>query len=501
MTSSADNRLRVWDPRSGQLLAESPVLPSTPTFLQRYKGSVVGLSRSRSEIVVWDYTTGADPVRYPFPNLDGTSDLAVDEATGELRIASDKEVWFFRLPDGTPAGQLPRNPVGSPTSTPARPAPGWPPQARTAACWCGPPVRPAAARYSPPTSSSETEVPSRRWSSCVTARSSRRAPTAGCGSGTSRTPPRLTGHTDWVRDIDLSRDGRWLATASADGYGHVVSTADITTSVGRFGSGTALSAVQIDPSDPHRVFALEPGHPFPPAWRWNENGPSEGPVWFDQPPHQPDQYLVSIDVSPDGTTLAAGDTAGNVYMWDTRNGRLLPDRQLAGAGYPAWSLALNPTGHQLATTAQEGVRLIDTATGAERLLDHPNTTGVDFDAAGDRLVSVATVARFGSGTVTAPDTGSRRAHEPAGPGVVQPGWRARGGRFRRRARRGWDVGSGTTLTLTRQHGDSVNDVLFAPGSRYRLLTASDDTTMTAWDCSACDDPEGAIKAAEASLGA
>jgi hypothetical protein len=57
----------------------------------------------------------------------------------------------------------------------------------------------------------------------------------------------------------------------------------------------------------------------------------------------------------------------------------------------------------------------------------------------------------------------------------------------------WDVGSGTTLALTRQHGDSVNDVLFGG---QQLLMASDDTTVTASTCESCADPEKAIDAAE-----
>jgi WD40 repeat protein len=501
VTSSADNRLRVWDARSGQLLEQSPVLHETPTFLQRYKGSVVGLSRTSKEIVVWDYTTGADPLRHPFPYSDGVSDLAVDEATDSVRIASDKEVWTFKLADGTFSGLLPQQPRGV-VDIDNSPVGAWVAtvgQDGRVLVWCTRTTsrRPVQPTYELPGNGSAVEKVEYLRDGSLIAKSA---------DGRLRrwnlpTPPRLKEHSDWVRDIDLSHDGRWLATASADGYGNIVSTADITTSVSRFGSGHAIAAVKIDPSDTHRLFTIERRARMPVMWRWDENGASEGPITFDQPPLRAFHELVSIDVSPDGMALAAGDTAGNVYIWDTGTGRLQPDRGLPGTGYPASSIAFDPAGHQLATTVQEGIRLIDTSTGAEQVLDHPNAISVDFDAAGGELVSVAD-----GGTVRV----WRRDGTPLQDLVAHTSRLGRASFSQDGALLAvgtadglaevWDVRSGTTLALTRQHGDSVNKVLFAPGSRYRLLMASDDTTVTAWDCSACDDPEAAILAAAASVG-
>jgi WD40 repeat protein len=259
--------------------------------------------------------------------------------------------------------------------------------------------------------------------------------------------------------------------------------------------------VRIDPSDPHRVFTLDRWATAPEMWRWDENTPPPPqPVGFDQPPLR-DNSLVSIDVSPDGTTVAAGDWDGNIHLWDARTGRLLPDRALPGRGYPALEIAFDPAGRLIATTVREGIRLIDIGTGAERVLDHPNATRVDFDSVGSRLVSVAD-----GGTVRVWTTGGARlqdlvAHTSR---LGHASFSLDGALVAVGSATGlvevWDVGSGTTLALTRHHGDSVNDVLFAPGDRYRLVTASDDRTVAASDCSACDDPDAEIHAAEASLG-
>jgi WD40 repeat protein len=57
----------------------------------------------------------------------------------------------------------------------------------------------------------------------------------------------------------------------------------------------------------------------------------------------------------------------------------------------------------------------------------------------------------------------------------------------------WDVHSGVTVMLDRHHSVSVNNVIFLPGDRSRLISASDDTTVAQFSCPGCTDPDGVIR--------
>jgi WD40 repeat protein len=59
----------------------------------------------------------------------------------------------------------------------------------------------------------------------------------------------------------------------------------------------------------------------------------------------------------------------------------------------------------------------------------------------------------------------------------------------------WDVHSGVTVMLNRHHSVPVNNVIFLPGDRSRLISASDDTTVAQFSCAACTDPDRMIQEA------
>lgn len=60
----------------------------------------------------------------------------------------------------------------------------------------------------------------------------------------------------------------------------------------------------------------------------------------------------------------------------------------------------------------------------------------------------------------------------------------------------WDVRSGVRVMLDRHHGASVNNVVFLPGDRFRLISASDDTTVAQFTCLACTDSDRVIREAQ-----
>lgn len=185
-------------------------------------------------------------------------------------------------------------------------------------------------------------------------------------------------------------------------------------------------------------------------------------------------------------------------MWDARSGALLAERGLPGTGYAAWGTAFDPAGRSLARTVRDGVQLIDSAGGGERLLPHPNAVNVAFDGSGEQLASVGE-----GGTVKIWSRDGEHVHDLLAHGsrLGRPSFSADGSLLAVGTAEGlvevWDVRSGTTVALTRQHGDSVNDVLFAPGGNARLVSASDDTTVAQWSCPACVDPDSVIRDATA----
>jgi len=309
-------------------------------------------------------------------------------------------------------------------------------------------------------------------------------------------PSRFRGHLNWVLDLDLSSDGRWLATAGTEGDGYVLNPGDLS-QVAKFGDRlVALEEVHVDPTDPHRVIALGRYDSVPHLWQWKVGGQSLQPTYFRDPQLPSFVVLVSLGFSPDGRTVVAGDSVGGVHFWDSRSGELLRDREQPGDG--SWAKVAYGPGDLLATTVQGGIRL--TGSGSTQSLSHPNAISVAFDRKGERLASVgdgvvrvwsvdgellnefrADESRLGrasfssDGTLIAVGTAS---------GLVQV----------------WDIESGVSVALVRQHSDTVNDVVFAPGGNSHLISASDDNSVADWPCPACTDQQAVIRDARNGAG-
>jgi WD40 repeat protein/DNA-binding SARP family transcriptional activator len=81
------------------------------------------------------------------------------------------------------------------------------------------------------------------------------------------------------------------------------------------------------------------------------------------------RLIFTLRFSPDSTTLASGDNAGNVIFWDARSGLSL-GRPLNGHGGSVGSVSFSPGGDTLATVSNDGkFRLWDVA--ARRLIGAP----------------------------------------------------------------------------------------------------------------------------------
>ncbi|MGH3774784.1 MAG: hypothetical protein ACRDRR_03455 [Pseudonocardiaceae bacterium] len=504
VTSGKDRKLRVWDARTGTKIAESSALNPAAYSLRRYAQSVVSLSvvglsvGAKPSIVVWDWQAGRDPIRYPVNDFNEVQQVVVNEHAQTVMIALDKEVLTYNLVDGSLLGKLPpqadvvthvaTNPDGKWITTVGA-------DGRVLVWFPG-------NRQSPPAPTYELLANRGKVTQVSYLRDGNVVLSLGIDGAVRlwELPPvpRFEQHKNWVVGMDLSRDGSWLATASQDGHAFIIDPHDLSKPpVATVSAGAPLRVVLFDPTEPRRILTLAQSDRVPALWRWGGDGTPERLTTYAKPPLPTFEYLVSLAISPDGKTVAAGDTRGAIHLWDAMTGALRTDRDFPGTGQPAYSLAFDPTGQLLAATDSRGVRLwqLDSAE-PPILLGHQNATSVDFAPSGEHLVSTV-----GDGTVNIWTHDGKLVHNLVAHGHLSgsPSFSGDGGLLAVGTAGGlvevWDVHSGVMVMLHRHHGAPVNKVVFLPGDRSRLISASDDTTVAQFSCPACTDPDRVIREA------
>jgi WD40 repeat protein len=156
----------------------------------------------------------------------------------------------------------------------------------------------------------------------------------------------------------------------------------------------------------------------------------------------------SVAFSPDRRTLAAGSFDGRVILWDLAD-LTRPRQFLAPRAGSVFSVAFSPDGHTVAAGDSAGTVIVWDLTGPARLrqLGSPHT---------GRAGSVFSVA-------FAPDGRTLATANNDGTVLL------------------WNLADSTQLQRSLAgHTSSVNSVAFAPDGRT-LATASDDGTVTLWD--------------------
>jgi WD40 repeat protein len=148
--------------------------------------------------------------------------------------------------------------------------------------------------------------------------------------------------------------------------------------------------------------------------------------------------LLSLAVSPDGNTIAAGDREANIYLWD-RRGKLLP--ALGSVIGSVEALAFSPDGKRLASGNDRTVLVWDLATG--ELL--PPFEG--------HLSSIKSLSFSPDGTWIASTSGDKIA-------------------------RAWALDGSRSLTLE-GHAAPLTAIAFLPDGK-RLVTTSEDSTLRIW---------------------
>jgi|GEM_PF-1810020 len=510
--SEQATKLRVWDVHTGTKIAESSTLNPAAILLMRYAQSVVSLSvvglseGAEPSIVVWDWQARRDPIRYPVTAHNKLQKIVVDEQAQTVMIAQDKEVRSYSLATGLPQGSLPPQ-ADFVTDVAASPDRQWITTASAdgrVLVWFqgqGHQQSPTAPTYELLGHSGDvTQVSYLRNGDVVLSLGA---------DGTVRRwklpeVPRFEEHVDGVTDMDLTHDGSRLATASEDGRVFVIDPHNVLRSpMATVKTDTPLRRVLFDPIDPHRVVTLGRLGGAPKLWRWGGDGNSErADLRYDLPSLPTNGYLVSLAISSDGKTVAAGDNGGTIHLWDAMTGKLRLGAEFRGAG-PAYGIAFDPTGELLAATDTDGIHFWKLGTTEPPpSLSHPHATSVVFAPSGEHLASTAgdgTVKIWSRDGTLVRDGLVAHGHPSSNPILFEP--QGGNGELLAVGTAGglvevWDVRSGVTVMLDRHHSVSVNNVVFLPGDGSHLVSASGDTTVAQFSCRACADPDGVIREAE-----
>ena len=169
--------------------------------------------------------------------------------------------------------------------------------------------------------------------------------------------------------------------------------------------------------------------------------------------------VISLDVSPDGGTVATVSEQEGTWLWDVETGETLWQVPPGDDVPLTYSVAFHPDGDQLAVTTQDGpVLLLEADSGEQtgRFMGHSTLPagGLAFSADGTRLASAS-----------------------------------------QRSARVWDVAAGEERAVLRGHTALPHGVAFSAGGD-RVVTSSADGTTRVWDI----EVEGGVELAGLALG-
>jgi WD40 repeat protein len=192
----------------------------------------------------------------------------------------------------------------------------------------------------------------------------------------------------------------------------------------------------------------------------------------------------SVAYSPDGTVLAASDTAGEIHLWRSSDGQKLITMQ----GHEHWvcSIAFSPDGKRLVSASADTiVKLWDTSTGQclHTLRGHTDwVVSVAFNpkqpivasSSADRTIRLWEVA---TGKCIQVLTGHQHwicaiAFSPDGQTLISGS--------DDRTLKQWDVSTGICLQTLEGHASAIRGVAFHPSGDV-VASASEDETIKLWN--------------------
>ena len=243
----------------------------------------------------------------------------------------------------------------------------------------------------------------------------------------------LEGHTDIVRSVAFSNDGKRIASGSDD---NTVKVWDAIT--GR------MSLVFHGHTDQVRSVAFSPDG----KWIVSCGKDRTLKVWDSKTGEEihtlrgHTTLVWGVSVSPDGQKVVSSGEDSVVIIWDAETGQ--KDRTLNGHFDQVWTVDFSPDGKRIVSGGfDETVKLWDAKTGGEMLTLSGHSSWVscvDFRVDGKRVVSSSW-----DGTVKV-----------------------------------WDVETGQETLTLKGHSGSVFGVSFSPDGKH-IVSGSDDKTVKIWD--------------------
>ncbi len=196
--------------------------------------------------------------------------------------------------------------------------------------------------------------------------------------------------------------------------------------------------------------------------------------------------IMSVAFSPDGKLLAAGDSNGEIHLWQVADGKQL----LILRGHANWvvSLAFSPDSRTLASGSSDcTVKLWDVITGQclHSLQEHGNEVwSVAFSPEGDKLVSGCDdqiIRLWSVRTGECLKIFQGHTNWVLSVAFSLDGQTLVSGSDDNTIRL-WDVNSGECLKIFQGHSDGIRSISLSPDGQM-LASSSDDQTIRLWNLS------------------
>jgi WD40 repeat protein len=300
----------------------------------------------------------------------------------------------------------------------------------------------------------------------------------------------------------------WLGRFSPDGAMVVTSGSDLTAQIWAVDPGAPAATLTARPGGDGQAAALDPsgdlvytGGYAGLVHTW-DMGSGRLERTFPVFPSSHERYVDwvwSIAVSPDGSTIAVSGTRRMIRIVDARSGDILSALRFAageGPGSPGagrelagvtWSVAFSPDGSLLASASQDGVaRLWDPYTGelVRRLSGHE--AAVNFLAFSPDGTMLITGSDDGTGRIWNVQDGSSLIELEGQPqGVTSVAWSPDGKLLATTSYDGTvfirDATSGEPVHRLTGSSGVILAAAFSPDSRWLATSADEEGALRVWD--------------------